>query len=74
MEQEMEYIHTIYECGSFSKAAEKLYVTQPALSLAVKRTEERIGMQLFDRSGRTLKLTEAGKIYTKSVFERVDEK
>ena len=69
MEQEMEYIHTIYECGSFSKAAEKLYVTQPALSLAVKRTEERIGMQLFDRSGRTLKLTEAGKIYIRKYYE-----
>ncbi|MBR3357296.1 MAG: LysR family transcriptional regulator [Solobacterium sp.] len=63
MEQEMNYIYTIYECGSFSRAAEKLYMTQPALSIAVRRVEERLGTQLFDRSARTLKLTQAGEIY-----------
>ena len=63
MEQEMNYIYTIYECGSFSRAAEKLYMTQPALSIAVRRVEERLGTQLFDRSARNLKLTQAGEIY-----------
>ena len=39
MEQGMEYIWRVYQEGSFSKAAEKLFMTQPALSIAVRRVE-----------------------------------
>ena len=63
MEQEMTYIYTVYKCGNFSKAAQQLYITQPALSIAVRRAEEALGAQIFDRSSRTLKLTEAGELY-----------
>ena len=63
MEQEMKYVYMVYSCGSFSKAAEKLYITQPALSLAIRRVEEQLGARLFDRSSKSLKLTEAGEIY-----------
>ena len=37
MEQEMKYIYTIYKNASFSKAADKLFITQPALSIAVSK-------------------------------------
>lgn len=47
---------------SFRKAAEELYLTQPAVSLQIKALEEEIGVQLFDRSGSQIALTEAGKI------------
>ncbi len=47
--------------GSFSRASEKLFRTQPAVSLAVKRLEEDLGEQLIDRSSRELKLTDAGQ-------------
>ncbi len=47
---------------SFRKAAEELYLTQPAVSLQIKALEEDIGVQLFDRSGSHIALTEAGKI------------
>jgi DNA-binding transcriptional LysR family regulator len=47
---------------SFRKAAEELYLTQPAVSLQVKALEEDIGVQLFDRTGVRIALTEAGKI------------
>ena len=67
MQQEFEYIYEIYKSGSFSKAAENLYITQPALSMAVKKIEASIGMSLFDRSTRPLTLTEAGKIYIASI-------
>ena len=63
MQQELEYIYAVYKAGSFSKAAENLYITQPALSMAVKKIEASIGMALFDRSSRPVQLTEAGKIY-----------
>jgi DNA-binding transcriptional LysR family regulator len=46
---------------SFSQAAERLGVTQPAVSLQVRALEERLGQQLLDRSGRRVEPTEAGQ-------------
>jgi DNA-binding transcriptional LysR family regulator len=46
---------------SFSRAAEKLLRTQPAVSLAVQRLEQELGEKLIDRSGRELILTDAGR-------------
>ena len=63
MEQDMKYIYQVYQDGSFSTAAEHLYMSQPALSIAVKRVEEAIGAEIFDRSRRPLALTEAGQAY-----------
>ncbi len=47
---------------SFRKAAEELYLTQPAVSLQIKALEEDIGVQLFDRTGVHITLTAAGKV------------
>lgn len=47
---------------SFSRAAEKLFRTQPAVSLAVQRLENELGHKLMDRSGRDLLLTDAGRL------------
>lgn len=47
---------------SFSRAAEKMLRTQPAISLAVQRLEAELGEQLIDRSGKELLLTDAGRI------------
>lgn len=63
MELEMRYIDKIWKEKSFSKAAEELYITQPALSLAVKRIEEKLGAEIFDRKQRPLELTDTGKAY-----------
>ncbi len=46
---------------SFSRAAEKLFRTQPAVSLAVQRLEQELGEKLIDRSGKELILTDAGR-------------
>lgn len=67
MEQNMEYIWCVYQEGSFSKAAEKLFMTQPALSIAVKRVEASLGAELFDRSRHPLELTEAGRAYISAI-------
>ena len=63
MQQELLYVYEVYREGSFSKAAEKLFVSQPALSIAIKKLEDRYGTPLFDRSKKPLEPTEAGKIY-----------
>ncbi len=47
---------------SFRKAAEELYLTQPAVSLQIKALEEDLGVQLFDRSGTQASLTAAGAV------------
>src|SRR5579885_2759029 len=46
---------------SFSRAAEKLFRTQPAVSLAVQRLEHELGEKLIDRTGKELLLTDAGR-------------
>lgn len=69
MEQEMWYIYKIYQEKSFSKAAEKLFLTQSALSMAVQRVEQRLGQPIFDRSTRPLSLTDAGEIYLRAARE-----
>jgi LysR family transcriptional regulator, transcriptional activator of the cysJI operon len=56
---------------SFRKAAEDLYLTQPAVSLQVKALEEDLGVQLFDRTGSRVALTAAGRVLL-SYAERVN--
>ena len=51
----------VVELHSFSQAAERLGVTQPAVSLQVRSLEKRLGTQLLDRSGRRVEPTEAGR-------------
>lgn len=65
--QEMLYVYTIWQQGSFSKAAEKLYLTQPTLSMAIRKLEKELGMPLFDRKHHPVKLTDAGEIYLDTV-------
>ncbi|MFY8150454.1 MAG: LysR family transcriptional regulator, partial [Hyphomicrobiales bacterium] len=51
----------IAECGSFTKAADLVFKTQSAVSMQMKRLEERIGKPIFERDGRASKLTEDGE-------------
>lgn len=67
MQQEFKYVYQVYKEGSISKAAKKLYITQPALSIAIQKIEESIGFPLFDRSRHPLELTPAGRIYIDAI-------
>ncbi len=58
----LQTFQVVAEEGSFSRAAQKLFRTQPAISLALKRLETDLGVQLIDRSSRTLVLTDAGTV------------
>lgn len=51
----------VAETGSFSRAAERIYLTQPAISKRIAALEQRLEAQLFDRIGRRVQLTEAGR-------------
>jgi len=57
------YVQEIARTGSFSQAAENLYVSQPSLSASIKRLEEKIGEPLFDRSCHPVQLTVCGQEY-----------
>jgi LysR family transcriptional regulator, glycine cleavage system transcriptional activator len=63
-------------CGSFTEASHQLNVTQSAISHQVKRLEEYLGIQLFERAPRGLNLTPAGQDYLgelTSILDRLDE-
>jgi len=59
---QLEVFITVAREGSFSRAAEKLYRTQPAVSQAIRKLEDELGEALFDRSSRDGHLTDAGKV------------
>lgn len=63
MINDMRHIYSIYKEKSFSKAAKKLYISQPALSSLVKKTEEKLGVQIFDRNTIPLTITKEGEYY-----------
>ncbi len=63
----MDYVYAVYQEKSFSKAAEKLYISQPALSNTIKKVEKELGLQLFDRSSSPVRATPAGEYYIQCV-------
>ncbi len=67
MDTSMTYIYEIYKERSISQAAKNLYITQPALSISLKKVENEIGLPLFDRNTIPLRLTEAGELYIEAV-------
>lgn len=57
------YIKTLYEEENITKASEKLYLSQPALSTYLKRLEDELGCVLFDRTNAGLRITDIGLYY-----------
>jgi LysR family cyn operon transcriptional activator len=59
----LRYLLAVAEHGNFSRAADELYVSQPTLSQQIKQLESALGVQLLDRRGRTVRLTDAGAAF-----------
>lgn len=59
---QLEVFHTVARLLNFSRAAEELYISQPAVSKQVKELEKALGTQLFRREGRRVQLTDAGRV------------
>jgi DNA-binding transcriptional LysR family regulator len=58
----------VVECGGFSKAAQHVHLTQPAISHALKRLEQSLGLKLIERNARQFDVTDAGKVvYAKAI-------
>ncbi len=68
----MNYVYEVHKARSFSRAAENLYISQPALSAMIKKIESKVGMPLFDRSTTPIQLTECGKQYIKTAEKIMD--
>ena len=66
MFHEMRYVYEVYRQQSFSQAAKALFISQPSLSVMIKKAERRIGSPIFDRSTLPIGLTEAGKAYIRA--------
>lgn len=61
--RQLEYFLMVSRVNSFTRAAERLYVSQPAVTNAVRSLEDELGIQLFDRSQKQALLTTEGKIF-----------
>lgn len=72
--QQLEYALAIGRTGSFVLAAEQCFVTQPTLSMQVKKLEEEAGITIFDRSRQPVTVTDAGRIFLDQARVVVREK
>lgn len=78
MEQNLSQYKIFYEvaqAGNISKAAKELYISQPAISKAISKLEDSLGVVLFSRNSRGVSLTDEGKLlfeHAKTAFETLD--
>lgn len=74
--RQLEYLYEIIRCRSFSEAAKKLYVAQPAVSMAVKQLEEELGVELINRTMKPVCLTPEGELvftHVEKILEQVND-
>ena len=68
-----QYVMEICECGSINKAANKLGISQPNLSVCIKNFEQDLGFAIFKRNNSGIQLTNEGKVFIKSAKKIVGE-
>lgn len=74
--RQLEVFETAARLLSYTRTAETLHMSQPAVSMQIKQLEENIGLPLFEMLGKKLYLTDVGKefyIYSKEIFQLLDE-
>ncbi len=71
--RQLQYFKTIAELEHYTRAAEKLFVSQSNLSHAIKELEEELGVEFFVRKGRNVKLTKYGELFLPYVTEALNQ-
>ena len=61
--KQLEYFVAVADAGSISSAARSLHISQPPLSTQMHLLEEELGQSLFERGSRSIKLTDAGRVF-----------
>lgn len=72
---QLRYVCAVAETGSFSRAAERCQIAQPSLSQQVLKLEKDLGTKLFDRLGRSIRITEAGRAFlphARAILEEIE--
>jgi LysR family hydrogen peroxide-inducible transcriptional activator len=72
---QLRYVCAVAETGSFSRAAERCEIAQPSLSQQVLKLEKDLGAKLFDRLGRSIRLTDAGRAFlphARAILEQME--
>lgn len=64
--KQIQYILKVAECRNITRAAEQLYISQPAMSHFILKAEEELGARIFNRETSPLTLTQAGELYVKT--------
>ena len=65
--QQLQYFKTVAQLQHMTRAAEKLSISQPALSKSISNIEQELGIPLFDRQGRSIFLNRHGQLFLESV-------
>src|SRR5512135_708216 len=74
--RQLQVFESVARHLSHSRAAEELYLSQPAVSMQIRQTEEAVGLPLFEQVGKKLYLTEAGREllrYSRNVLQQMEE-
>lgn len=74
--RQLRVFEAVARQSSYTRAAEQLFMTQPAVSMQVRQMEETLGVELFERAGKAVQLTEAGRElfqYTRGIFQDLEE-
>lgn len=74
--RQLQYAIAVSDLGSFSKAADLCFAEQSTVSQQIKLMEEKLGVEIFDRSSLPIKTTSEGKVLiqqAKEIIEKVDQ-
>ena len=72
--QQLSYLVEISKCGSINKAAQKLFLSQSGISIAIRELEEELGITLFLRTNRGVTFTPEGREFLSHAVSLLDSK